>query len=65
MRFPVDTSRLKCLVVAAAEELRQSEEGKPRATWAPRKDATGQVPGLRLGQCVTGEVQVGRLACDA
>lgn len=65
MRFPVDTSRLKCLVVVAAEELRQLEEGKPRATWAPRQDVSGQVPGLRLGQCVAGEVQGGRLACGA
>ena len=48
MRFPVDTSRSKCLVVAAGEELRQVEEGKPREAWAPRKDATGQAPGLRL-----------------
>jgi len=43
MRFPVDTSRLKFLVVAAAEELRQFEEGKPRESWAARKDASGQV----------------------
>jgi hypothetical protein len=43
MRFPVDTSRLKFLVVAAAEELRQFEEGKPREAWSARKDANGQV----------------------
>lgn len=65
MRFPVDTSQLKVLVVAAAEELRQFEEGKPRAAWAPKKDAKGQVPGLRLRQCVPGEVQDGRTACGA
>ena len=65
MRFPVDTSRLKCLMVAAAEELLPSKEGKPRATWAPRKDASGQVFRLRLGQCVTGAVQDGRIACGA
>jgi hypothetical protein len=65
MRFPVDTSRLKRLVVAAAEELRQSEEGKPRPASAPRNDASRQVPWLRLGQCVAGEVQHGRIACGA
>jgi hypothetical protein len=39
MRFPIDTSRLKFLVVAAAEELRQFEEGKAREAWAPGGDA--------------------------
>jgi hypothetical protein len=34
MRFPVDTSRLNCLVVAAAEELRQSEAGSRLASGA-------------------------------
>jgi hypothetical protein len=43
MRFPIDTSRLKFLVVAPAEELRQFEEGKPREAWAARKDANGDV----------------------
>jgi hypothetical protein len=43
MRFPIDTSRLKFLVVAAAEELRQFEEGKPRDAWAPRTDINGDV----------------------
>ena len=43
MRFPIDTSRLKFLVVAAAEELRQFEEGKPREGWARRTDANGEV----------------------
>ena len=38
MRLPIDTSRLKFLVVAAAEPLRQYEEGKPREAWAPRTD---------------------------
>ena len=59
MRFTLDTSRLNCLVVAAAEELRQFDERKPRAAWAPRKDHDGQVPGRRLGQCLPGEVQDG------
>jgi hypothetical protein len=43
VRVPVDTSRLKFLVVAEAEPLRQFEEGKPRAAWAPRTDASGAV----------------------
>jgi hypothetical protein len=43
MRFPIDTSRLKFLVLAAAEELRQFEEGKPREAWARRTDANGEV----------------------
>jgi hypothetical protein len=30
MRLPIDTSRLKFLVVAPAEPMRQYEEGKPR-----------------------------------
>ena len=41
--MPVDTSRLKFLVVADAEPLRQFEEGKPREAWAPRTDASGEV----------------------
>jgi hypothetical protein len=40
MRLPIDTSRLKFLVVAPAEPLKQYEEGKPREAWEPRKDAT-------------------------
>jgi len=43
VRLPIDTSRLKFLVVAPAEELRQFEEGKPREAWAARKDANGDV----------------------
>jgi hypothetical protein len=43
MRLPIDTSRLKFLVVAAAEPLRQYEEGKPREAWAPRTDVNGEV----------------------
>lgn len=43
MRLPIDTRRLKFLVVATAEELRQFEEGKPRESWAPRTDAHGEV----------------------
>jgi hypothetical protein len=43
VRFPIDTSRLKFLVVAAPEELLQFEEGKPREAWARRTDANGDV----------------------
>jgi hypothetical protein len=43
MRLPIDTSRLKFLVVAPAEPLRQYEEGKPRDAWAPRTDVNGEV----------------------
>src|SRR3954447_1859231 len=43
MRLPIDTSRLKFLVVAPAEPLRQYEEGKPREAWAARTDVNGEV----------------------
>jgi hypothetical protein len=43
VRLPIDTSRLQFLVVAPAEPLRQYEEGKPRESWAPRTDASGEV----------------------
>jgi hypothetical protein len=44
MRFPIDTSRLRFMVVAPAEEQRQFEQGKPREAWGPRLDAaTGEV----------------------
>jgi hypothetical protein len=43
VRLPIDTSRLKFLVVAPAEQLRQYEEGKPREAWAPRTDVNGEV----------------------
>ena len=43
MRLPIDTSRLKFLVVAPGEPLKQYEEGKPREAWAPRTDASGEV----------------------
>jgi hypothetical protein len=43
MRLPIDTSRLKFLVVAPAEPLRQFEEGKPREAWAPRTDVNGEI----------------------
>ena len=43
MRLPIDTSRLQFLVVAAAEPLKQYEEGKPREAWAARVDTNGEV----------------------
>src|SRR4051812_15697341 len=43
MRLPIDTSRLKFLVGAPAEPLRQYEEGKPREAWAPRTNRDGEV----------------------
>ena len=43
MRLPIDTSRLKFLVVVPAEPLKQYEEGKPREAWAPRTDVNGEV----------------------
>ncbi len=43
MRLPIDTSRLQFLVVAAAELLKQYEEGKPRESWAARTDVNGEV----------------------
>ena len=43
MRLPIDTTRLKFLVVAPAEPLKQYEEGKPREAWAPRTDVNGEV----------------------
>src|SRR3954462_14915386 len=43
MRLPIDTTRLKFLVVAPAEPLRQFEEGKPREQWAPRTNRDGEL----------------------
>jgi hypothetical protein len=43
MRLPIDTSRLQFLVVAAAEPLKQYEEGKPHESWAARVDRNGEV----------------------
>ena len=43
MRFPIDTSRLRFVVVAAGEPLRRYEEGKPREAWALRTDDDGEV----------------------
>src|SRR5262245_21746754 len=43
MRFPIETGRLQFLVVAAAEPLKQFEEGKPREAWAAGVDAHGEL----------------------
>ena len=63
MRLPIDTSRLKFLVVAPAEPLRQYEEGKPREAWAPRTDVNGEI--LWRAQLVAlgdGEAEIIRVA---
>jgi hypothetical protein len=63
VRLPIDTSRLKFLVVAPAEPLRQYEEGKPREVWAPRTDGNGEV--LWRAQLVAlgdGEAEIIRVA---
>jgi hypothetical protein len=43
MRFPIDTSRLRFMVVVPAEAVLKFEEGRPREAWEPRKDASGAV----------------------
>src|ERR1700742_3345679 len=43
MRLPIDTSRLQFLVVSEAEQLRKSEEARPRDAWAPRVDDNGEI----------------------
>src|SRR6266536_2159492 len=63
MRLPIDTSRLKFLVVAPAEPLRQFEEGKPREAWAPRTDANGEVLWrVQLVALGDGEAEIIRVA---
>jgi hypothetical protein len=63
MRLPIDTSRLKFLVVAPAEPLRQWEEGKPRELWAPRTDENGEVLwGVQVVALGDGEAQIIRVA---
>ena len=64
MRLPIDASRLQFLVVAAAEPLRQYEEGKPREAWAPRTDAqTGEVLWrVQLVALGDGEAEIIRVA---
>src|SRR3982751_3206593 len=63
MRLPSDTSRLKFLVVAPAEPLRQYEEGKPREAWAPRTDVNGEVLWrVQLVALGDGEAEIIRVA---
>src|SRR5215510_13668146 len=63
MRLPIDTTRLKFLVVAPAEPLRQYEEGKPREAWAPRTDTNGDVLWrVQLVALGDGEAEIIRVA---
>jgi hypothetical protein len=63
MRLPIDTTRLKFLVVAAAEPLRQDEEGKPREAGAPRTDVNGEVLWrVQLVALGDGEAEIIRVA---
>jgi hypothetical protein len=63
VRLPIDTSRLKFLVVAPAELLKQYEEGKPREAWAPRTDVNGEVLWrVQLVALGDGEAEIIRVA---
>jgi hypothetical protein len=63
MRLPIDTSRLKFLVVAPGEPLRQYEEGKPRESWAPRTDGNGEILWrVQLVALGDGEAEIIRVA---
>src|SRR5919106_251204 len=63
MRLPIDTSRLKFLVVAPAEPLKQYEEGKPREAWAPRTDVNGEILWrVQLVALGDGEAEIIRVA---
>jgi hypothetical protein len=63
VRLPIDTSRLQLLVVAAAEPLKQFEEGKPREAWAPRVDTNGEVLWrVQLVALGDGEAEIIRVA---
>jgi hypothetical protein len=63
MKLPIDTSRLKFLVVAEAEPLRQYEEGKPREAWAPCTDVNGEVLWrVQLVALGDGEAEIIRVA---
>jgi len=43
LRFPIETSALRFLVLAPGEPLRRYEEGKPRESWALRTGEDGEV----------------------
>src|SRR3954447_26266085 len=63
MRLPIDTSRLQFLVVAAAEPLKQYEEGKPREAWAARVNTNGEVLWRgQLGALGDGEAEIIRVS---
>jgi hypothetical protein len=63
MRLPIDTSRLKFLVVAPAEPLRQWDPDKPREEWAPRTDKNGEVLwGVQLVALGDGDADVIRVS---
>src|SRR5215212_9016299 len=63
MRLPIDTSQLQFLVVAGAEPLKQYEEGKPRESWAPRVDVSGEVLWrVQLVALGDGEAEIIRVA---
>jgi hypothetical protein len=63
VRLPIDTSRLKFLVVASAEPLKQYEEGKPREAWAARTDVNGEVLWrVQLVALGDGEAEIIRVA---
>jgi hypothetical protein len=63
VRLPIDTSRLQFLVVAAAEPLKQFEEGKPREASAPRVDTNGEVLWrVQLVALGDGEAEIIRVA---
>ena len=42
MRFPIDTSGLRFVVVAATEPLRRYDEGRPREAWPLRTGEDGE-----------------------
>jgi hypothetical protein len=63
MRLPIDTSRLKFLVVSEAERMLKFEEGKPRDAWAPRVDENGEVMcRVQLVALGDGEAEIIRVA---
>jgi hypothetical protein len=43
MRLPVETSRLRFMVLVPAEPVLKFEEGKPRDAWEQRTDGQGRV----------------------
>jgi len=63
VRLPIDTSRLRFLVVAEAEPLKKFEDGKPREAWAPRTDENGELLWrVQLVALGDGEAEIIRVA---